>query len=141
MNQKLGRKSRSRHEILRPGALCIYCGGLANRVEHMPPRAMFKDKARLSGMEFPSCESCNNGTSGADSVAAFIARIEPDGASGSWKFVENLAQITALNEFAPGVLEELFSDRKAFDVDLPSAGGVFTRRKVPMPAALWSRDT
>jgi hypothetical protein len=130
MNQKLGKKSRSRHDILLPGAICIYCGEPANQVEHMPPRAMFKNKDRLSGMEFPACENCNNGTSGADSVAAFIARIEPDGDNGSWKSVENLAQITALNEFAPGVLDELFSDAKAFDVDLPSAGGVFTRRKV-----------
>ncbi|MDX8536545.1 hypothetical protein RFM23_02805 [Mesorhizobium abyssinicae] len=130
MDQRLGKKSRSRAEILVPDAVCIYCGGPANRVEHMPPRSMFKGKDRLSAMEYPSCEACNNGTSGADSVAAFIARIEPDGAGGSWKAVENFSQVIALNEFAPGVLDELLDDRKAFDADLPTSGGILTKRRV-----------
>jgi hypothetical protein len=36
-------------------------------------------------MEFGACEVCNNGTSGADVVAAFISRLHPDQDEQSWQ--------------------------------------------------------
>lgn len=58
--------------------MCIYCGGAADTVEHMPPRIMFRGKQRPKGLEFPSCRPCNNGTSPSDLVASLIGRMSPD---------------------------------------------------------------
>ena len=71
-------KSRSRQEILAGEPRCIYCDAAPSQLEHMPPKAMFRGRVRPSGMEFAACQSCNNGTSAADLVASFVARISPD---------------------------------------------------------------
>src|SRR5215207_7510358 len=59
---------------------CVYCGGLtaATTVDHMPPRAMFYYKLRPKGLEFASCEACNQGTKHADLVASLMARAYPN---------------------------------------------------------------
>ena len=115
MNQKLGRKSRDKASIMASGERCIYCGDPANRLEHMPPIGMFRKRDRPSGMEYPSCDACNNGTSAADSVASFIARIDQQGGMGDWRTQEAIAQRGMLEAIAPGFISELFHEDKAED--------------------------
>jgi hypothetical protein len=52
--------------------LCIYCGGVvrATTIDHMPPRIMFYGKRHPKGLEFASCQKCNEGTKYAGLVAA-----------------------------------------------------------------------
>lgn len=73
------KRKRQRHAAVLTGSRCIYCAGVgaAETVDHMPPRVMFRMSQRPKGMEFPSCQLCNFGTSRADLVAAFFARTFP----------------------------------------------------------------
>lgn len=101
--------SRGRGQILVPNAECIYCGGLNPTVEHMPPKSMFRGKDRPSGLEFPACITCNNGTSAADALLAFISRLDisADPLS-AWKLVEAQKYALSLNGLGPDVYEEMF---------------------------------
>lgn len=58
---------------------CAFCGGMqaAETIEHCPPRALFQHRAWPEGYEFPSCISCNAGSSNDDLVVAFLARMDP----------------------------------------------------------------
>jgi hypothetical protein len=51
---------------------------LAQSVDHVPPRAMFRGRRRPKGLEFASCKNCNEGTGRADLVAALLSRVAPD---------------------------------------------------------------
>jgi hypothetical protein len=101
------RKSRKGSEIVAAEARCIYCSGPSETLEHMPPRVMFRGKDRPSAMEFGACKACNNGTRGADTVAAVIARLHPDNRLGTWQAHELRTLMHALDHDAPGVREEM----------------------------------
>ena len=58
-------------------------------------------------MEFGACAACNNGTRGADVVAAVIARLHPEHGEGSWQNSEIRKLIPALDAYAPGVRDEM----------------------------------
>jgi len=107
------RKSRARAAILAAEPRCIYCSGPPETVEHMPSRGMLKGKLRPSGMEYAACKACNNGTCGADVVAAVIARMHPDSGFGTWQGQELARLISSLNAHAPGVREELVAPGKS----------------------------
>jgi hypothetical protein len=73
----------------------------------MPPRVMFQGKDRPGAMEFGSCKACNNGTGGADVVAAVIPRLHPDHGEESWQNKEIRKLIRPLDKYAPGVRKEM----------------------------------
>jgi hypothetical protein len=101
------RKSRTREAILAAEPRCIYCPGPPQTLEHMPSRGILRGKERPSGMEYAACAACNEGTRGADAVAAVLARVHPDNLEGSWQAEEMLKLLSALNAYAPGVREEI----------------------------------
>jgi hypothetical protein len=107
------RKSRTRAAILATEPRCIYCSGLPETLEHMPSRGILRGRERPSGMEYAACTSCNNGTRGSDAVAAVIARLHPDNGENSWQAEETRKLMSALDNFAPGVREELSKPDKA----------------------------
>jgi hypothetical protein len=120
-------KSRSRAEILAGETRCIYCACTSAdefEIEHMPPRWMFKTKSRPSGLEFVSCRTCNNGTSAADLVAGFIARISPLYDQEDWKMVEARSRQSTLNVKAPGFLNEFFDPSRSQLSWVPDAAGI-----------------
>jgi len=53
---------------------CIYCGGEATSIEHMPPIILFDNRDRPRGLEFSACEHCNAGTRLTDQVIAMLCR-------------------------------------------------------------------
>src|SRR5690348_7895086 len=101
-------KSRSRQQILAGEPRCIYCDAVPSQLEHMPPIAMFRDRLRPSGMEFATCQNCNNGTSAADLVASFVARLSPDIDDEAWRIIEAKERRGKLEQIAPGFLDEFF---------------------------------
>lgn len=119
------RRRQTLTERLKAEPRCIYCAGPNETEEHMPPRIMFLRKDRPQGMEFAACEACNGGTSGADAVAAFMAkmRIHEDGTGRHLQ--ENLSLKGTIEQKAPGVLEELFDrDDKISNTLVRSPGGI-----------------
>lgn len=56
---------------------CIYCAGMAEatQVDHMPPRALFTDKQRPKGLEFPTCAVCNKNSAKSEQVIALFSRL------------------------------------------------------------------
>lgn len=122
------RKHRTLKELLATEPRCIYCENTREiakmTVEHMPPRSMFRDKLRLKGMEYATCEACNNGTKGADVVAAFLSRIGQNGSEDGWEIEENKQFLSGVHQSAPGVLEEVFNSGKARHVYVKTQGGV-----------------
>jgi hypothetical protein len=101
------KRNRKGSQIVAAEARCIYCPSPATELEHMPPRVMFQGKERPGAMEFGCCQACNQGTGGADVVAAVISRLHPDHGDESWQNKEIRKLIQPLDKFAPGVREEM----------------------------------
>jgi hypothetical protein len=90
----------------------------------MPPLSMFRARQRPSGLEFANCAECNGGTSGADVVASFFARIRPDNDVEHWQ-VKEIQQLKAsLERKAPGVAHELFREEKNEKILRQTPGGI-----------------
>lgn len=134
MSTLVRRKSRTRAAILATEPRCIYCPGLPQTLEHMPSRGMLRGKERPSGMEYAACTSCNNGTRGSDAVAAMIARLHPDNGESSWQAEETRKLMSALDNFAPGVREELSKPDKAGVEWLQHSGSGLLQRVVRVHA-------
>lgn len=118
-------KSRSSAEILAGNPRCIYCANIAEDVEHMPSKSMFRAKDRPRGLEFPSCKACNKGTSTADSAVAFLARLDRFGEeTKEWQLREAIQYLTATEQGAPGFADEIVGDRNARDTILRTNAGV-----------------
>ena len=96
---KLRRRRHAR--ILNDDAKCIYCGGAADTVEHMPPAILFRYKQRPNGLEFPSCEACNVATSHADLIAAFFTRLSDNREVNGQLLAEASAITTAIQNNIP----------------------------------------
>lgn len=56
---------------------CCFCGGAepATTVEHQPSRIVFPGKHRPKGMEYPSCQRCNDQTRAAEALLSFMCRM------------------------------------------------------------------
>jgi hypothetical protein len=107
------RKSRNRTQVLTDDPRCIYCLCPSETWEHMPPKAMFKNPSRLSGMEFGCCEKCNTGTKSSDAIASFIAHISPtDSFENQWQLPVMKQLLSTANQLEPGFEEEFFNRRK-----------------------------
>ncbi len=92
--------------------VCIFCAGAAatTSVEHMPSRILFDGKWRPKGLEFPSCETCQNSTRRAEPIMGLITRLFPA--------PENKTQIEDFRALArsaernnPGILTEMKADQ------------------------------
>lgn len=91
----------------------------------MPSKALFRAKDRPSGLEFPSCKVCNNQTSAADSLVAFLARLYKYGNDvQSPQFREACKYLLAANQGAPGLLTEFLGQESSTDVIMQTPGGV-----------------
>lgn len=91
----------------------------------MPSKALFRAKDRPSGLEFPSCKQCNNGTSAADSAVAFLARIDRFGDdTDTWQVQEAVKYLAAAEQGAPGFSAELFNDGNSRDTIMRTPGGL-----------------
>jgi hypothetical protein len=122
-------RSRSGAQILKAAKRCVYCSStLADTLEHMPPRGMFKDKDRPSGWEFACCERCNQGTKGADALAQFVAKIEVINDS-DWKLASAKKLVGAIETNAAGVMNEIFG-RGNFSDALLRRNGLLHRSKI-----------
>lgn len=105
------RKSRKLRNIVANESRCIYCDRRPSTIEHMPPRNMFVGKARPSGLEFAACNSCNSGTTGADLVASFLARVSPENGHLDL-FREGMHWASTIDQKAPGFRAELLRTDK-----------------------------
>lgn len=118
---KARRKAHSEMMGRHPG--CIYCAdeNAATTVEHMPPIAMFDQRQRPKGLEFPTCKNCNQGTRLADLVASLMGRMYPNSDS---EFGRDELQklLNAVSNNVPGLLEEMQVGR---------AGQKLARRSIP----------
>jgi hypothetical protein len=97
-------KSRNLAALVANEARCIYCANKPTTIEHMPSIGMFRNRSRPSGMEFAACDECNRGTSGADIVAAFFARLSQS--DNPEMLAEAIALRRKMKKVAPGVSEE-----------------------------------
>jgi hypothetical protein len=115
-------RRRAHAQLLSSSPLCIYCGGNADTVEHMPPAMMFIRKQRPKGLEFPSCRECNNGTSKSDLVASLIGRLSVK-PSAEVEAAEFKKLLRSVQNNVPGLLEEMKIGR---------AGQKFARKTLPL---------
>jgi hypothetical protein len=134
MSALVKRKSRTREAILATELRCIYCSGPPQTLEHMPSRGMLRGRERPSGMEYAACASCNNGTRGSDAVAAVIARLHPDNSESSWQGNETRKLMSALDNYAPGVREEMSNPDKVRSQWLRRPGSGVLQRVVRVNA-------
>ncbi|UVF22504.1 hypothetical protein HPT29_025470 (plasmid) [Microvirga terrae] len=114
-------KRRAHASILGRDPRCIYCGERADTIEHMPPRMMFRGKQRPKGLEFPSCRSCNNGTSHSDIVASLIGRLSPDPTT-QMEAGEFRKLLLSVHQNVPGLLEEMRTRRAGEKLEVKRLG-------------------
>lgn len=124
------RKSRSRQEVLKSESRCIYCSNPATTLEHMPPRSMFKDRDRLSGMEFASCQSCNIGTRAADEIAVLMAHILPFSTNENWQMATMTRMIRTIDQHVPGFHAEFLRPENTKDKWIRGPNGIHRKVKV-----------
>lgn len=109
----MGQKAIRRAKFFAEHPYCIFCGGAApaTTIEHCPPRGMFHDRAWPDGFEFPACEACNEGSSDADLLVAFLKRCADPGdtvdAAGT------LGTIKATRKQLPSVLQQMGAVRSS----------------------------
>jgi hypothetical protein len=128
-------RSRSKAQVLRDNPRCIYCLSPAKTVEHMPPRTMFKDRHRLSGMEFGCCEACNNGTKAADAIASFLAHSSPTaGLHTEWQTPVMRKLMDTAEQLEPGFHNEFFNKEKSQKTYLK------TESSILMPVVMINAD-
>lgn len=72
-------RGKKKRRLLQENPYCIYCGGSepSTTWDHMPNRGMFP-RDRPGGMEFPSCEACNQGSKWFEDIASLIGSIRFD---------------------------------------------------------------
>lgn len=129
------RKKRLTQQVLEAFPNCIYCGGTtqATTADHLPPRAMFDNRHRPRGLEFPACAACNDGGRIDELIAAMLSRFLPDGDT-----IEKKAEMKKLMKSVfsrvPGLHEEMRpSDRQneiisALGVRVPQGAGALNCR-------------
>lgn len=71
---------------------------------------MFRNRDRPTGLEFPSCEPCNNGARRSDRIAAFMGRLTPDPQDENEQD-EMLDLLLGINADIPGIAFEFQSSR------------------------------
>ncbi len=77
----LGWMSRKKRRKIPPGTPCVYCGGLAEDWDHVPPQCLFAKKNRRNLIEVPSCKQCNNSRSDDDTYLLQMLTMREDTAS------------------------------------------------------------
>lgn len=120
-------RSRSHAQILELEKNCIYCGAPADTVEHMPPTCVFRNRYRLSGLEFACCEKCNHSTRASDAAAGFFARLSPTHETDQQELDEAHRLLGTLTQLAPGAVREVFDDRKATKIWAKGRSTLFGR--------------
>jgi hypothetical protein len=131
------RKKRAHSGVLDACPLCIYCGGevLADSIEHVPPKIMFRGKHRPKGLEFASCKRCNEGTGRADLVAALLSRVSSDSRAAEEQNEMN-GLFQSLRNNVPGLLDEMFiPDQSEARDRLPQLDGTFLAVNGPLVSA------
>lgn len=120
-------KKRAHAKVLQACPHCIYCGGevSATTIDHVPPRVIFHGRRRPKGLEFASCQSCNEGTSKADMVAGLLSRVAPDATTEEQKS-ELWRMLRETENNVPGLRDELQLD----SIELVAA-----RKRVPLANA------
>jgi len=114
----------SKTDIMAMEKRCIYCAAPHTTVEHMPPISMFRGRKRPDGLVFAGCAACNNGTSAADLVAGFVARLSPRYDQDGWKIAEAKARGSILEAQAPGFLGEFYDPSRRRTEWLPTPSGI-----------------
>ncbi|MGZ2442804.1 hypothetical protein [Sinorhizobium medicae] len=89
-------------------------------VEHMPPRSLFEGKQRPRGLEFPSCQKCQNSTRREELAVAMFSRIYPDSPTEKGR-KEYQKIIRSVSRNHAGLLEEMNIDRLAVLRDIGEA--------------------
>ena len=102
----MARKTEKR-KLLQNNPHCIYCGGVEKSTtwDHMPNKGMFP-KDRPGGLEFPSCEACNQGSKWIEDIVSFLGSIRFDDTSA--KVTEHFERkLKHLTRTQPEVIDEL----------------------------------
>lgn len=128
MGEKKSRAISNANKIL-SASRCVYCENKPTTIEHMPPRTIFKNKYRPSGLEFACCETCNNGTSHVDLLVSFISRIQHITDDAVLE-AEMLRLFNALAKSHPHIAASLFVENKATRSWVPNSRGILERRMV-----------
>jgi hypothetical protein len=115
MNSKLGKKKRTRLNLLDRQPLCIFCGGAApaSTIDHQPARAFFDAKLAPEGYEFPACEPCNQKSKDHEHVLTTLVRLKADeGKQSERRDVDFAKYAKAMKNNFPGLLRVLGPDEK-----------------------------
>lgn len=106
-------------KLLEKLGVCVFCGGVnaATTRDHQPPKIYFREKVFPKGYDnFPACEGCNNGFSGAEHLAAYFVRIfDVDDAAYSEEDTRKFFEFIRLNfpELTPNEIHRANDIRRA----------------------------
>jgi hypothetical protein len=109
----MGNSRKYRESFFSRHVNCCFCGGatLATQIEHMPSRAIFINKQRPKGFEFPTCDFCNGVSRKSEAVVAFLVKTKFDLPYPSDRDRDLTKLINFLLSQCPGTVEELLRGR------------------------------
>ena len=121
----MGAQQRRKRAFLNAHQFCAFCGGSkrSTSIEHCPPRALFPGRIWPEGFEFPSCDSCNRGSSGEDLLVAWLARIEFTQLQASEPDREFMNLLETIRYRHPGLLDKMIPTTEE-DEELSSRLGI-----------------
>ena len=121
------------------GKYCIFCGGvaLADTIEHAPPRALFRNKMRPKGLEFPACSRCNSGSSQLDQVAACLALVSGQIVNDEVDASQIEKLLNGVNNNSPVVLQYFEDTGKAEEIIFDRKGEKELVYRVPVNRRLF----
>src|SRR6056297_1093093 len=131
----MGEKKRRLQKFKLRQPNCIFCAQTrkTETIEHAPPKAFFRNKYRLKGLEFPACQRCNTGSSQLDQVASMMAlgvgNIEQDE---YWKKL-----LIGIKNNTPEVLSYLGVENAEYTFWINSANKIDEIFKVPIDYRLF----
>ncbi|MDR9763730.1 hypothetical protein RJJ37_29565 [Rhizobium redzepovicii] len=91
---------------------CVFCGGTtqATTLDHMPSRVLFDGKHRPKGLEFSSCQPCQDSTRKAETVFAVLSRFYPEPTTNTQR-AEFQKLLRAAERHNPGFMREMETDQ------------------------------
>lgn len=108
----MGEASRRLRRFSELHPFCCFCGGgsVTSTIDHVPPKVAFIDKhiPTKFNIEFPACESCNQGSRQLDQAAALLSLTKPNyDSETARRYTDRIFRGVANN--ADSIIEEIYT--------------------------------
>lgn len=114
--------------IVKDETLCVYCGGQATTLDHIPPKCLFGKNRPSNLVTVPACDNCNKGACKDDEYAMRLAAVEGAERTEAGNDVNEAFERSLQRPQAPGLFRDYFES--LYPVQVFTKSGLFVRNGV-----------